>query len=257
MTDARDTMNGAARRRVVLILQARMGSTRLPGKSLMPLAGKPLLYRILERVKRCRELDAIVVAIPDTAADEPLVKVAEAAGVSIFRGSEDDVLGRYTGAARAHGADIVGRLPADNVTPEPSEIDRIADYHRGLSTPGFSSNLAQVFGNGYPDGIGAEMVDASLLELAFEHNHRADQREHVHLNFFDYGKQAAVDPDWCAVSTIPCPAEFARPDIALDVNTLEQYNLLSALYADLYPVNPEFTIQDIVRWWDTRRPVKV
>ncbi|MGE5467643.1 MAG: cytidylyltransferase domain-containing protein [Ignavibacteria bacterium] len=239
-----------ADKRVVLVIQARMGSTRLPGKSLMDLAGAPLVGRILERVKRCRRIDEIVLAIPDTASDAVLGDLGRQYGVRVFAGSENDLVERYYQAALAHGAEIVGRLPADNATPEPAEIDRIADYHRGLGRRGFSSNLAQIWGNGYPDGIGAEMFDMSLLAEARERNSEPRQREHVHLNFFDYGTQKAADEQWCPVSTIPCPPEFARPDLVLDVNTEAQYRFLRELYEALYPQNPQFHITDIIAWYD-------
>lgn len=242
----------ADRRPVVLILQARMGSTRLPGKSMLPLAGKPLLYRILERVSRVQVVDKVVLAIPSSSSDDPLADVGRACGVEVFRGSEIDVLDRYYKAAQEAGAEIVGRLPADNVAPEPHEIDRIATHHLALPRPGFSSNLAQVFESGYPDGIGAEMVDFSLLQQAWRQSRDSKLREHVHLNFFDYSTQLATDDNWCPVSTIACPKKYARPDVVLDVNTEEQYILMSRMYEDLYPSNPDFGINEIVAWWDDR-----
>ncbi|NPU97279.1 MAG: glycosyltransferase family protein [Candidatus Omnitrophica bacterium] len=233
--------------RVVLIIQARMGSTRLPGKSMMPLAGEPLVGRILERVKRCRFVDAIVLAIPNSPQDTVLADLGERHGVAVFRGSENDLLDRYYQAAQWHGAEIVGRLPADNPVPEPEEIDRIAAYHAQGGCD-FSSNLAPVFGNNYPDGIGAEMICFSALEQAWRNHHDPDQREHVHLNFFNYKTQQAVPP--FTVGTIPCPAAFARPDLVLDVNTQEQYEFMAALYEYLYPRNPRFHITDVIQWYD-------
>lgn len=239
-----------ADKRVVLVIQARMGSSRLPGKSLMDLAGAPLVGRILERVKRCRRIDDIVLAIPDTAGDAVLGDLGRQYGVAVYAGAENDLVERYYQAAVRHRADIVGRLPADNATPEPAEIDRIADHHRGWGRRGFSSNLAQVWGNGYPDGIGAEMFDLSLLAEARDRNTDPRQREHVHLNFFDYATQEPADGEWCPISTVPCPAEFARPDLVLDVNTEAQYRFLRELYEALYPQNPEFGITDIIAWYD-------
>jgi spore coat polysaccharide biosynthesis protein SpsF len=171
-------------------------------------------------------------------------------GVEVFAGSEDDVLDRYYRAATKYKADIVGRLPADNPVPEPTEIDRIAQHHRELDRPGFSSNLAQVFHNGYPDGIGAEMVDFSLLEEAHRTHKDLRHREHVHLNFFDYATQQPLDAVWCPVSTVQCPPEFARPDIILDVNTKQQYDFMASLYDALYPRNQKFSIIDIINWLD-------
>ncbi|QQR81407.1 MAG: hypothetical protein IPJ69_04605 [Deltaproteobacteria bacterium] len=240
------------KKRVVLIIQARMGSTRLPGKSMMDLAGAPLLGRILERVKRCERLDEIVLAIPDTSQDRVLAALGKAYGVTVFAGSENDLVERYYQAAIVSKADIVGRLPADNATPEPSEIDRIVDHHLSLGRRGFSSNLSVIADSGYPDGIGAEVFDFSLLAEARDRHADLRQREHVHLNFFDYTKQQAVDESWCPISTVMCPLEFKRPDLVLDVNTAQQYEWMKSLYQDLYLVNPNFHITDIIRWYDRR-----
>jgi spore coat polysaccharide biosynthesis protein SpsF len=236
--------------RVVLVIQARMGSTRLPGKSMMDLAGAPLVGRILERVKRCTKLDDIVLAIPDTEKDRVLMALGESYGVKIFAGSENDLIERYFQAALWSKADVVGRLPADNATPEPSEIDRIVDHHLSLGRRGFSSNLSVIGDSEYPDGIGAEVFDFSLLEEARVRHNDPRQREHVHLNFYDYSTGRAVDTAWCPVSTIKCPEGFRRPDLILDVNTQEQYEFMSQLYEYLYPRNSEFHITDTIRWYD-------
>lgn len=240
---------------VVLIIQARMGSTRLPGKSMMDLAGAPLVGRILERVKRCQRLHEIVLAIPNTNLDRPLAELAKSYGVTVFSGPEDDVLERYYQAALMVNADVIVRLPADNVAPEPSEIDRIVDYHISIGRKGFSSNLAEIYGSGYPDGIGAEVFDFSLLAEARDKNPDFRKKEHVHLNFFDYVTQRPVDVAWCPVNTIVCPDVYRRPDIVLDVNTQTQYINMRNLYEYLYPRNPEFHITDIIRWHDTIRSV--
>lgn len=236
--------------RVVLIIQARMGSTRLPGKSMMDLAGAPLIARILERVKRCIKLDDIVLAIPDTEKDRVLMDLGESYGIKVFAGSENDLVDRYYQAALWSKADIVGRLPADNATPEPAEIDRIIDHHLSLGRRGFSSNLSVIGDSEYPDGIGAEMFDFSLLEEARARQNDPRQREHVHLNFYDYSTGRAVDAAWCPVSTIKCPKGFRRPDLILDVNTQEQYEFMRKLYEYLYPRNPQFHITDTIRWYD-------
>ena len=236
--------------KVVLILQARMGSTRLPGKSLMDLAGSPLVGRILERVKRCKNVDEIVLAIPDTDSDKPLIELGNAYNVTVFSGSENDLVERYYQAALATYTDLVVRLPADNTTSEPEEIDRIIDHHISLNRPGFSSNLSVINDSGYPDGIGAEVFDFSLLKDVRFLEKDPFKREHVHLNFFDYSSQKAVDIDWCPISSLQCPVAFRRPELILDVNTLEQYTFMKALYEALYPRNSEFSIVDIIGWYD-------
>jgi len=104
-----------------------MGSTRLPGKSMMDLAGAPLVGRILERVKRCKRIDEIVLAIPDSPKDDVLRQLGSSYGITVFAGSENDLVERYYQAALTSSADLVGRLPADNATPEPGKLT-------GLST---------------------------------------------------------------------------------------------------------------------------
>ena len=240
---------GSGQPRVVLILQARMGSTRLPGKSMMDLAGAPLLARILERVKRCQMVDQIVVATTDKPQDDVLEELTRDSGVEVFRGSENDLVDRYYRAAEAFRADVVGRLPADNPLPEPAEIDRIVRYHlTGQSE--FSSNLAQVFGNGYPDGIGAEMVNMKALEEVWRTADDPYIREHLHLSFFNYQSQTAVQPEKYRVGTVECPVEFRRPTLVLDVNTAEQYEFIRKLYEYLYPRKPQFHIVDVIDWYD-------
>ena len=167
--------------KVVLVVQARIGSTRLPGKSLMDLAGKPLVGRVLERVQRCNNIDDIVLAIPNTIENDPLEELAKGYEVNLYRGSEDDLVDRYYQAAKTFNATIVGRLPADNPIPEPYEIDRIIEHHI-QSNYAFSSNLSVVYGNGYPDGIGVEAFSFSSLETIWSNETNLEKREHVALN---------------------------------------------------------------------------
>ncbi|MEO5331170.1 MAG: hypothetical protein H7839_04040 [Magnetococcus sp. YQC-5] len=236
-------------RRVVLILQARMGSTRLPGKSMMDCAGAPLVGRIIERVKRCQQLHEIVLATTSKDEDQVLCDLAQAYQISSFQGAENDLVDRYYQAALQYRADVVVRLPADNAVPEPSEIDRIVKFHLQGKFD-FCSNLAQIFDSGYPDGIGAEVFDFSSLEIIWKEKSDLKKREHVHLNFFDYSTQMPTDPERFSVGTLPCPAEFRRPDLVLDVNTLDQLGFIKSLYEYLYPINSNFSIVDIINWYD-------
>lgn len=226
-----------------------MGSTRLPGKSMMALAGAPLVGRIIERVKRCETLDEIVLATTENRDDDVLQKLASDYGVSVFRGAQDDLIDRYYQAARASGADVIVREPADNPVPEPAEIDRIVEYHlTGQSD--FSTNLVEVFGSGYPDGIGAEVLNLDILEEIWRTADDPNKREHLHLSFFDYKTQAPANPSKFRIGTVQCPAEFRRPKLVLDVNTREDYDFMAQLYDYLYPRNPQFHITEIISWYD-------
>lgn len=236
--------------KVAAIVQARMGSTRLPGKSLMLLAGTPLVGRVIERIRSATRIDKLILAIPDDIENDPLETLGKSYGVQIFRGSEIDLVDRYYNAAKNLSCKYVVRIPADNPVPQGSEIDRIIDHHLSLNRPGFSSNLAEIYGSGYPDGIGAEIFDFELLEEISADFSDSKKREHIHLNFFDYATQKAVDENWCPISTVHCPTDFARPDIILDVNTQIQFEYMANLYKELYPSNPNFNIKDIIKWHD-------
>lgn len=150
-------------KKVVAIIQARMGSKRKPGKSMADLAGKPLLYRFIERVVRAKTLDEIVLATTRKKEDDVLVGISKELNISFFRGSENDLIDRYYQAAKQFKADIVVRLCADNPVIEPGEIDRIVEYHL-QSDNDFSSNTHNIDNNGYPDGLGAEVYNFITIE---------------------------------------------------------------------------------------------
>jgi spore coat polysaccharide biosynthesis protein SpsF len=219
-----------------------MGSSRLPGKSLMGLAGAPLVGRILERVKRCRDVDEVVLATTEKPQDDPLVALALDHGVGVFRGSENDLVDRYYQAAKAFHAEVVVRVPADNPCAEPAEIDRTIRHHL-RSGNDFTTSYPDVLDNGWPDGIGAEVFDFPALERVWQTATDPRNREHPHTSFYEH-------PESFRAGTLECPEEFRRPDIVLDVNTPDEYEFMAALYAYLYPRNPEFHITDIIRWYD-------
>jgi len=238
--------------KVSLIIQARMGSRRLPGKTLLPLAGKPLIYRIIERVKRCQEIDNLILAIPDTNIDKKIKKINFNGEVKIFEGSENDLVSRYFFAAKKYNSKIVVRLPGDNCMPEPSEIDRIILFYKKFNKPFFASNLSNILGNQYPDGIGAEVFGFNFLDDLMNMKLTKEQKEHIHTNFFDYKKNKPVNKNWCKVRTVKCPKEFRRPDICLDVNTIGDYKFIRDIYENLYYANHRFRITDIINYLDKK-----
>jgi spore coat polysaccharide biosynthesis protein SpsF len=234
--------------RVIAIVQARMGSTRLPNKSMLDLAGAPLVGRIIERLQRTSVLSEIVLAIPDSPENEVLSDLAQDFGASVFKGSEDNLLDRYYQAARKANADVIVRIPADNPLTEPEEVDKIVHHHLNSQIHGFTSNLAEIFNSGYPDGIGAEVFDMETLEELWRNERNPMKLEHVHLNFFDYGSQKPVNAEKFPVKTLVCPPEYARPDLILDVNSWDQYRFIRKIYSSLYRDNPNFGIRQIIDW---------
>ena len=236
--------------KVVLIIQARMSSTRLPGKSMMPLADKPLVYRMVERLKKCKQVDEIVIATSDQPEDQVLVELANELGVSSFQGNLLDVRDRYLNAAEKSKADFIIRIPADNPMPDANEIDKLIEFHLKNNSQGFSSNLAQVNNSGYLDGIGAEIFSTKLLLESVARSYSDTVKEHVHRNFFDYSTQTPVDASWCPIASPKAPAELRRPDIILDVNTMDDYTKIKRIYDNLYPNNPNFTTVDVINFLD-------
>lgn len=179
---------GAPRRgRVGVVVQARMGSTRLPGKVLLPLAGRPMLAFLLERLKRCREADEVVVATTAGAQDDPVAELAAGAGVACFRGDEDDVLGRFHGAAHARGLDVVVRVTADCPLTDPALLDAmVAEFKRRGELDYLSNTLVR----GFPRGLDLEVFSREALDWAHRFASRPYQREHVTPYLYMYGDTA-------------------------------------------------------------------
>ena len=226
-----------------------MGSTRLPGKSMMDLAGAPLVGRILERVKRVKKIDKIVLATTELEKDDVLVELAKQYNVFSFRGSELDLVDRFYKAAKYYNADVVLRLPADNPCPEPEEYNKLISYHI-KSGNDFSSNITNFMNNNYPDGIGIEAFSFSSLEYIWQNEKDPYKRDFLAMNYYDYLKDELPKDSKFKVGTIKCNKSIARPDLVLDVNTKEQFDFISKLYKDIYPNNPKFTIYDIIEWYD-------
>lgn len=165
--------------RRVAIVQARTGSTRLPGKVLLDLAGRPMLVQQLRRLQRCRRLDEIVVATTTHAADDALAAVVAAEGVRAFRGSEADVLSRYVEAARESRAELVVRVTADCPLIDPDVVDRvIGEAEDHADDCDYASNVIE---RTYPRGLDAEAVYADVLRRVDRLARSGPAREHVTL----------------------------------------------------------------------------
>lgn len=233
-----------------------MSSTRLPGKTMMPLAGKPLIYRMVERLNNCQKIDEIVIATSSNEEDLVIKDVADLLEVSFFQGSLLDVRDRYYQAAIKYKADYILRIPADNPIPDHVEIDKLIDFHLNENPNGFSSNLAQVNNSSYLDGVGAEIFSLKLLQEAIDKFDNEIVKEHVHRNFFDYASQTPVDANWCPISSPIAPLELRRPDIVLDVNTQADYEKIKDIYDNLYPDNPNFSTIDVINYLDRKNSGK-
>ncbi len=219
---------------ILAILQARMSSTRLPGKVLMPLAGAPMIVRQIERVARARRIDKLVVATSEDVGDNALAAVVRREGVGVFRGALDDVQARFIGALDAFGpADHVVRLTADCPLADPrvidETIDRVvksgADY--GSNTPAERT---------YPKGLDVEVMTAAALRSAALRATTPQEREHVTWTLHrrpDAYRQAfhSQGPD--------------EGDVRWTVDFPHDYAFVAAVYDALYPINRAFTSDDV------------
>lgn len=160
---------------VVAIIQARMGSTRLPGKVLKKVLGKTLLEHLVLRVKRAHKLDKIIVATTTEKEDGSIEKLAKSLGVSVYRGSVNDVLDRYYQAAKEVNAQTIVRLTGDCPLMDPKVIDRCVDFYKRNSFDYVSNINPPTF----PDGMDVEVFSFAVLEKAWQEAKRDSDREHV------------------------------------------------------------------------------
>jgi spore coat polysaccharide biosynthesis protein SpsF (cytidylyltransferase family) len=161
--------------RIVAIIQARIRSERLPGKVLYELGGMPLIALLIERVRRVKGLDGIVLATGDGPENDALATIAGALGVGVFRGPEQDVLARYAGAARDSGADVVVRLTGDCPLADPEVIGRVLAV-RAQEDLDYCTN---VFPPSWPDGLDVSVFTRETLERADAEARLPSEREHV------------------------------------------------------------------------------
>lgn len=164
-------------RKVVAIIQARMASTRLAGKVMLDLAGEPMLVRVLNRTGRAGMLDEMVVATTTGPVDDSIVDLAKRCGWPCFRGSEEDLLDRYYGAANWYRADVVVRVTSDCPLIEPIIIDQIVRNFMETGPVDYASNTLPP--RTFPRGLDVEVIAYNALERAWREDKNPAWREHV------------------------------------------------------------------------------
>jgi spore coat polysaccharide biosynthesis protein SpsF len=204
---------------VVVIVQARMTSTRLPGKVLMDLAGRPLIERELERLARCERAGEVVLAVTTNPDDDPLVDLARRLGLRWHRGSEHDVLQRYAGAAREAGADVVVRVTSDCPLIDPVETDAVI---AALERHDYASNILE---RTLPRGLDTEVLWRDVLERVDRLAESRPAREHV--TWFVHSER----PELFLLHSVRRPYDAA--DLRWTVDTEQDLALVRRLYAEL------------------------
>jgi spore coat polysaccharide biosynthesis protein SpsF len=209
--------------KIVFIVQARMTSTRLPGKVLMDLAGRPMLAQQIRRLRRCRMAHEIVIATTTNAADDPVTELAARERVHCFRGNEADVLSRYAGAARETGAEAIVRLTADCPLIDPETTDRVVQELLDHATEcDYSANILH---RTYPRGLDTEVFWRDTLERIDRMARSPAAREHVTV----FARSERPDLFLCRSVT----DEQDNSDLRWTVDTREDFELVSALYRSL------------------------
>lgn len=197
--------------KVGIILQARMGSTRLPGKVLMPFGNTTLLGWILARLE---ELPwQVIVATSNQAQDNQIKLQCEKSGVECFRGSEKDVLDRYYKCAQQFNFNHVVRLTGDNPFPDTEELMSMVDHHLKYGTD-YTHNIGKL-----PIGVGAEIISFIALEKSWKYGHLDKHREHVNEYIIDH-------PDQFLIHYVDPPQE-KHSGILLTIDTLDDYQRIT------------------------------
>ena len=211
-----------------------MTSSRLPGKVMAPVLGEPMIGRQVERLRRARRIDALVVATSAEASDDPLAAYCEDLGLPVFRGPLDDVLERFRGAAALlPGAEAIVRLTADCPLADPDLIDQVIEHHHAVDADYTSNTLGT---RTYPHGLDAEVIRTPVLFEAAERSVDTYEREHVTPYIYrrpEIYKLAGVarHDSWAALRwTVDLPEDLA---------------FVRNVYAKLYPFDPAFTSEQV------------
>jgi spore coat polysaccharide biosynthesis protein SpsF len=221
------------------VLQARMTSSRLPGKVLEPIMGVPMIGRQIERLRRSSGLDGLVVATSVDPSDDPLVEYLASLDVPVVRGSLDDVLGRFVAVLDEFTADVVVRLTADCPLTSPAVVGRVISAF-GPDVDYVSNTLEP----SWPDGVDVEVVRSSALRWVASHSY--DEHEHEHVTLGVYRR----------------PERFRCVNVADDidlsslrwtVDNADDLAFVREVYEELYPANPAFETEDVLALLE-RRP---
>jgi spore coat polysaccharide biosynthesis protein SpsF len=221
--------------RVVATIEARMTSTRLPGKVLMPSLGRPMLELMIERVRKVPSLDQIVVCTTTNATDDPVVALCDKLGVGHWRGSEEDVLQRVLDGAKEHEADTIVELTGDCPLIDPVLTESVIAAYRDSGVDYCANQLQRC----YPIGMDTQVFSTAILDDVNQRTRDADDHEHVSLYIYRH-------PELYSLLHVPAPPEHHFPTLRLTLDTPEDYRLIDGIFTRLYPDNPNFRLPDIL-----------
>jgi|SaaInlStandDraft_3_1057020.scaffolds.fasta_scaffold37017_2 spore coat polysaccharide biosynthesis protein SpsF len=218
-----------------IVVQARMTSTRLPGKVMKNILGRPMLSYLMERLKRVQNADDIIIATTTNREDEAIVEFCHSNGITCYRGSEHDVLSRYYEAAEASDLDVIVRITSDCPLIDPAVIeDLISCYIDEKEHLDYLSNTQL---RTYPRGMDVEVFSFESLTTAHLEACEASEREHVTVHMYSCPTKYRI-----ASSSL----EIDHSEHRWTVDTPEDFEFVSAVFEEIYPENPLFTMEDVL-----------
>jgi spore coat polysaccharide biosynthesis protein SpsF len=222
-----------------VIIQARMTSSRLPGKVLRQILGRPMLSFQIERLRRAHGFDRLVVATTTNRSDDVIAAFCRAEGLDCFRGSEHDVLARYYEAALESAASVIVRVTSDCPLLDPDVVETVISRFRGFDGCDYASNMLEPT---FPYGMAVEVMSFAALSQA--HSHARDPVEREHVTPYIYRR-----PSQFRIASVEMSPN--RSEHRWTVDTPEDFELVSLILEALYPSNPDFRMADVVALLDT------
>lgn len=216
------------------IIQARMGSKRLHGKSLQLLAGKPLIWHVIERAKAIKHVSTVVLAVPDDPSNAPLIEIAQQCDIEYFSGSEENVLDRYYRAAKKFGGDYIIRITGDNPFTDPEYASMAIEIVNESN-----ADLASV--TNLPLGTAVEVIRFEALKQAFNSSTTPYHFEHV----TPYIKE---HPEFFTIDRHPVQIHNPFHNLRLTIDTQDDYALADALFSALYTEDKIFSINEVIAY---------
>ena len=220
---------------VVCTIEARMTSSRLPGKVLMEVCGKPLLQHMIERIRRSEVIDEIVVATTVNKEDDPIADLCDRIGCKYFRGSEEDVLLRVLDAVKSVNGDVIVETTGDCPCIDWRHIDYLVNYYNANDYDFVANNTIQSF----PDGFDIRIFSTKMLDELNEKTKDPADHEHVSIYFPRHSEEYKCY-NWVA------SGEEHRPELAVTLDEIGDFKLIEAVYNGLYKDNPDFTCKDVI-----------
>lgn len=223
-------------KKIVVTVEARMTSSRLPGKVLLPLAGKPALERLVERIRTSAYIDEIVIATTTNHADDPIVSLAKRLQVTYFRGSENDVLSRVLLAAQSVQGDIIVEITGDCPLVNGELIDRGVEEFFSHNVD-YASNTIK---RSYPDGFDVQVFSVAVLAEVAKLTKDPIDRIHVSLYLYSHPERFTLH-GW-----LPKEREHFWPDLRVTLDEKTDYELLNIIFERLLPVDKDFSVSDVI-----------